>query len=70
MTDATYEPTADRNRTHLEHPMTKPATDGAGAVRDAALWAEMLIRQFPELLTELAPGRRSSSESQIGRAHV
>ncbi|WP_309505850.1 hypothetical protein [Streptomyces pyxinae] len=28
-------------------------------VRDAALWIEALIRQFPELLTELAPGRPS-----------
>ncbi|WP_420710907.1 hypothetical protein [Streptomyces sp. NRRL S-118] len=27
----------------------------AGVVRDAALWTAMLIRQFPELLTELAP---------------
>ncbi|MFE9258966.1 hypothetical protein [Streptomyces sp. NPDC006879] len=26
---------------------------------DAALWIEALLRQFPELLTELAPGRRS-----------
>ncbi|MET9511311.1 hypothetical protein ABZX62_23080 [Streptomyces flavidovirens] len=33
------------------------STDGAGAARDAALWTEMLIRQFPELLTELTPGR-------------
>ncbi|OEJ25547.1 hypothetical protein AR457_14805 [Streptomyces agglomeratus] len=65
-TDATAssdDPTADRTRAHLEHPMTKPATDGTGAVRDAALWAEMLIRQFPELLTELATGRRSSVEN-------
>ncbi|MEE1751727.1 hypothetical protein [Streptomyces sp. SP18CS02] len=27
--------------------------------RDAALWIEALLRQFPELLTELAPGRRA-----------
>ncbi|WP_434595011.1 hypothetical protein [Streptomyces sp. A5-4] len=35
--------------------------DGSGAARDASLWTEMLIRQFPELLTELAPGRGSLS---------
>ncbi|MEV8307128.1 hypothetical protein AB0P36_07100 [Streptomyces flavidovirens] len=43
--------------------MNTPFTDGTGAVRDAALWTEMLIRQFPELLTELTPGRGSLSEN-------
>ncbi|MCT4355829.1 hypothetical protein M5362_22060 [Streptomyces sp. Je 1-79] len=31
-------------------------------MRDAALWIEALLRQFPELLTELAPGRRSATD--------
>ncbi|WP_328318856.1 hypothetical protein [Streptomyces sp. NBC_00388] len=37
--------------------------DGAGHARDAALWAALLIRQFPDLLDELAPsaGSRPSS---------
>ncbi|MEU0276185.1 hypothetical protein ABZ129_30925, partial [Streptomyces sp. NPDC006307] len=34
-------------------PTTTPAA--AEVVRDAALWTAMLVRQFPELLTELAP---------------
>ncbi|MFS0696586.1 hypothetical protein [Streptomyces nitrosporeus] len=40
--------------------MTAP-TDDRAAVRDAALWIELLLRQFPELLHELAPARRSPS---------
>lgn len=32
-----------------------PEPEAIGAVRDAALWTAMLLRQFPELLTELAP---------------
>ncbi|MFG2330568.1 hypothetical protein ACGFMM_13145 [Streptomyces sp. NPDC048604] len=32
-------------------------------VRDAALWIEALLKQFPELLDELAPGRRSAAAS-------
>lgn len=39
------------------------APDALGAVRDAALWTAMLIRQFPELLTELAPAAGAASRS-------
>ncbi|MEV3992054.1 hypothetical protein AB0J57_24385 [Streptomyces sp. NPDC049837] len=46
-------------------PTTAPAHPSAyaGVARDAALWTAMLIRQFPELLTELAPapGRGSAA---------
>ncbi|WP_256106887.1 hypothetical protein [Streptomyces sp. ODS05-4] len=35
-----------------------PTSDTDRQVRDAALWIEALLKQFPELLTELAPGRR------------
>ncbi|WP_149183946.1 hypothetical protein [Streptomyces sp. TRM49041] len=42
--------------------MTAPAHDDAHATaRDAAFWIETLLRQHPELLTELAPSRRSPS---------
>ncbi|MFJ8649124.1 hypothetical protein ACIRNI_23755 [Streptomyces sp. NPDC093546] len=39
------------------HQPTTTPTPAAAAdvVRDAALWTAMLVRQFPELLTELAP---------------
>ncbi|CAL9511730.1 hypothetical protein [Streptomyces sp. enrichment culture] len=37
--------------------------DAVGAVRDAALWTAMLIRQFPELLTELAPAAGGAARS-------
>ncbi|GGT32081.1 hypothetical protein [Streptomyces purpureus] len=33
-------------------------------VRDAALWIEALLKQFPELLTELAPGRPSAAPGE------
>ncbi|MFI1930212.1 hypothetical protein [Streptomyces sp. NPDC020330] len=33
----------------------------AGTVADAVLWIELLLRQFPELLVELAPAYRSPS---------
>ncbi|WP_411071416.1 hypothetical protein [Streptomyces sp. cmx-4-25] len=50
-----------------------PATSGPvvspeKAVRDAALWIEALLKQFPELLTELAPGRPSASAAGERRA--
>jgi hypothetical protein len=35
--------------------------DDEKTVRDATLWIELLLRQFPELLGELAPTRRSPS---------
>ncbi|MCQ0024180.1 hypothetical protein M4914_15270 [Streptomyces somaliensis DSM 40738] len=38
--------------------MAEP-TSTARTVRDAALWIEALLKQFPELLGELAPGRPS-----------
>ncbi|MFJ8695341.1 hypothetical protein [Streptomyces roseolilacinus] len=38
--------------------MAEP-TPTARTLQDAALWIEALLRQFPELLTELAPGRPS-----------
>ncbi|WP_093799550.1 hypothetical protein [Streptomyces sp. Wb2n-11] len=31
------------------------------AAKDAALWLDLLVRQFPELLVELSPGPRSRS---------
>lgn len=40
--------------------MTAP-TDDEDTVRDAMLWIELLRRQLPELLGELAPARRSPS---------
>ncbi|GAA4905207.1 hypothetical protein ACFPM3_30160 [Streptomyces coeruleoprunus] len=40
---------------------TRGAAEADGATHDAALWIETLLRQFPELLTELAPGGRSPS---------
>ncbi|MGW9305486.1 MULTISPECIES: hypothetical protein [Streptomyces] len=53
----------------MTHPAPFPLRDGDGgtpegerAAHDAGLWAETLIRQFPELLTELAPGRGSLRE--------
>ncbi|WP_375540824.1 hypothetical protein [Streptomyces sp. TRM64462] len=45
-------------------PSGEPAPSGEDAARearDAAFWIETLARQFPELLTELAPGGRSPS---------
>lgn len=37
--------------------------DALGAVRDAALWTAMLVRQFPELLVELAPSAGATRRS-------
>ncbi|MGW0560439.1 hypothetical protein ACWDZ4_07340 [Streptomyces sp. NPDC003016] len=37
-----------------------PGPSAEHVVRDAALWIEALLKQFPELLTELAPGRPSA----------
>ncbi|MGW0939218.1 hypothetical protein [Streptomyces sp. NPDC002666] len=36
--------------------------------REALLWIELLLRQFPELLVELAPSRHSPSAPPPGRA--
>jgi hypothetical protein len=36
---------------------TGGTAESAGTVGDAALWIGMLVRQFPELIEELAPGR-------------
>ncbi|MFJ3574739.1 hypothetical protein [Streptomyces rubiginosohelvolus] len=41
-------------------PSSGDGRDGTTAARDAGLWAGTLIRQFPELLVELAPGRGPS----------
>lgn len=41
----------------------QPHGDGAGDARDAALWAALLIRQFPDLLEELAPSAGSRPAS-------
>ncbi|MGW4030243.1 hypothetical protein ACWEFL_13100 [Streptomyces sp. NPDC004838] len=38
------------------------------SAHDAAVWIDALTRRFPELLTELAPSRRSSSVGGGGRA--
>lgn len=57
-------------------PATAPAHPStyAGVVRDAALWTAMLIRQFPELLTELAPapgrGRAGADRPAPGPAQL
>ncbi|MFJ3581648.1 hypothetical protein ACIPPS_05305 [Streptomyces sp. NPDC090127] len=53
----------EASRTKASHTELSRTADGVraqGALRDAALWIEALLRQFPELLTELAPGRRSA----------
>ncbi|MFE4693653.1 hypothetical protein ACFRH6_26850 [Streptomyces sp. NPDC056749] len=41
--------------------MTTRATENEKTARDALLWIELLLKQFPELLGELAPARRSPS---------
>ncbi|MFC8271690.1 hypothetical protein ACFUJR_03935 [Streptomyces sp. NPDC057271] len=38
-------------------------------IQDATLWIEALLRQFPELLTELAPGRRGPASGAPERRH-
>ncbi|WP_249466093.1 hypothetical protein [Streptomyces fradiae] len=48
--------------------MAEPTTTAARTVQDAALWVEALLRQFPELLTELAPGRPSPAAAPARRA--
>ncbi|MGN2360319.1 hypothetical protein ACTFBU_03125 [Streptomyces luridiscabiei] len=40
---------------------TETARAAAAAIADATLWIELLLRQFPELLVELAPSYRSPS---------
>lgn len=45
--------------------MAEP-TSTARTVRDAALWIEALLKQFPELLGELAPGRPSPAPPPSG----
>ncbi|WP_418962869.1 hypothetical protein [Streptomyces lavendofoliae] len=47
-------PPAETDIAHTA-PSAPAAHDAPGAVRDATLWTAMLLRQFPELLTELAP---------------
>ncbi|MFP1627493.1 hypothetical protein ACLB9X_20530 [Streptomyces sp. 5K101] len=49
-------------------------TDGAvgstdRVLRDIALWTASLVRQFPELAEELAPGRRSPVETTPAAPH-
>ncbi|WP_327379742.1 hypothetical protein [Streptomyces sp. NBC_01212] len=41
--------------------MTTRATENEKTARDALLWIELLLKQFPELLGELAPTHRSPS---------
>ncbi|GHF89286.1 hypothetical protein ACFFSH_10760 [Streptomyces filamentosus] len=41
--------------------MTEPSSAAEAVLRDVALWAAALARQFPELAEELAPARRSPS---------
>ncbi|MFJ6993572.1 hypothetical protein [Streptomyces sp. NPDC003090] len=60
--DATTGPASpDATTTTAESANAEP--DAVGAVRDAALWTAMLIRQFPELLTELAPAAGGAARS-------
>ncbi|MFE1500546.1 hypothetical protein ACFW89_36475, partial [Streptomyces albidoflavus] len=41
----------------------------APVLRDIALWAASLVRQFPELSEELAPGRRSPTGTAPAAPH-
>ncbi|MFE2374851.1 hypothetical protein [Streptomyces sp. NPDC059398] len=47
----------------LRPPTGPPHGDGADDARDAALWAALLIRQFPDLLDELVPSAGSRPRS-------
>ncbi|MFE2433730.1 hypothetical protein ACFXA8_03310, partial [Streptomyces sp. NPDC059409] len=42
------------------------AAKTAQPARDALLWIELLLRQFPELLAELAPAHHSPSAPPPG----
>lgn len=55
-------PNASTSNTRTPEAASANANASADAVTaDAMLWIELLLRQFPELLTELAPAYRSSS---------
>ncbi|GAA2786063.1 hypothetical protein GCM10019017_33960 [Streptomyces showdoensis] len=55
-----------------EYAATSPAPGAAAderVVRDIVLWTASLVRQFPELAEELAPGRRSPAGSAPTAPH-